>query len=716
MKELRIVAGSNPYEVNVQGKANEPICVAGLLDRARMALDCRDIEYPLDAIYDRLENNAPRIAIISGSLDHPAHVVDWETILKAAYRIWMNGGVPFSFGVPVVCDGTAQSNVGMAYSLQSRNAVTAMVVNQMEGQSYHGAFVVQGCDKTPMAIVSALAALDVTRRRRGDAPVFATFAPAHVLKGGTIPDDLREELEAVARRAETVGKANLADDIRDTMRYVLQCSSDQAFQGILERGVQEGILTHEYRKHLEKHLAVNTCDRRGGICAFNGTGNSSRHAVSAFGLVHPAIELLTSPPTQEQVNASVDALFGFCNDPSFGVSNLVRENIENCVRVHSATGGSTNLMMHIVAAMLHAGVEFGLWDYDRIRRAVPIPDLFDYSLTDGRDIFALAQQCCDGDIRGIETVIYELTRNGVPMNLDAPTVTGTTWRERLADTTNLGADGVRNNAIVLSKPRRSFSGVDVLSGNFLESAVVKISGMKTSLIDEFDGKVFFGLYYENEEDVTAALLNVRFLDHLRERRVLPESDLRLAARMNGHDASVSNLEYDALFDATVRERTLKLLVIISGQGPVAFGMPEQFSPSQYINLNRSLNPLVVMLSDGRYSGVTYGAAVGHVTPEAAKGGGILYLQTGDLFAVRLRERRIDRLDTTAFREGRVEPATDDIARKREGLGKERLRRIRERRARNVAPTNVMNDVTDAAHGVVPIAVAESATERYVFRE
>src|SRR5262249_55906128 len=91
--------------------------------------------------------------------------------------IWQRGGVPFAFSTPVLCDGAAQSNVGMCYSLESRNAMTAMIVNQMEAQSYHGAFVIQGCDKQPLAAVAALAAIDVTRRARGDAPVFATFAP-----------------------------------------------------------------------------------------------------------------------------------------------------------------------------------------------------------------------------------------------------------------------------------------------------------------------------------------------------------------------------------------------------------------------------------------------------------------------------------------------------------------------------------------------------------
>ncbi|MBM3214972.1 dihydroxy-acid dehydratase, partial [Candidatus Poribacteria bacterium] len=240
MKELRILRGTNPYALGVQGKANEPICVAGLLDRARRDLGFRDIEYPLTDIYDRLEANAPRVAIIGGSLDHPAHIVDWDTTLKAAYRIWRNGGVPFYFSIPVMCDGTAQSNAGMAYSLQSRNASTAMVVNQMEGQSYHGAFVIQGCDKTPMAVVCALAQLDVTRRRRGEAPVFATFAPAHVLRGGSIPDDLRDELDALAARAESAGHPHLAEELREACRYILQCSSNQAFQGIFERMTQEG--------------------------------------------------------------------------------------------------------------------------------------------------------------------------------------------------------------------------------------------------------------------------------------------------------------------------------------------------------------------------------------------------------------------------------------------------------------------------------------------
>ncbi|MCL6599766.1 MAG: dihydroxy-acid dehydratase, partial [Alicyclobacillus macrosporangiidus] len=213
-ERLRIESPVNPYQWNVQGKANEPITVAGLLDKARQILGAEVAHLPvtwtLDEIFTRLENNAPRVAIIGGSWDHPAHVMDLWTVLRAAMSLWQRGAVPFYCATPVLCDGTAQNTMGMSYSLQSRNAIAQMVVNHLEAQSYHGAFVVQSCDKQPLAVVCALAHLDVLRRLRGEAPVWATFAPVHVLRGGTIPEKLRAELEEVAQRAEQMGHEDIA--------------------------------------------------------------------------------------------------------------------------------------------------------------------------------------------------------------------------------------------------------------------------------------------------------------------------------------------------------------------------------------------------------------------------------------------------------------------------------------------------------------------------
>ncbi|GGK22288.1 dihydroxy-acid dehydratase [Caldalkalibacillus thermarum] len=713
----RVNSPVNPYKENVQGKANEPITVAGLLDQAKQWLgeEAKHIQpdWTLEEIYDRLEENCPRIAIIGGSADHPAHILDQYTVSRAALKIWQEGGVPFYFSTPVLCDGTAQSNMGMSYSLQSRNAIAEVVANQMEAHSYHGAFVIQGCDKQPLGVLSGLAMVDRTRRIRGEAPLFATFAPSHVLKGGEIPADLMSELHEVAERARKMGYPEIADDLLDASSFILQCSSNTAFQGVFLRAVEKGVITPEQHKDFEKRLAVNTCDAAGGICAFHGTGNSSRDITAGFGLVHPNLELLTEPPTQEQLNPAIESLFGIINRPECSVTELLKANIANAVRIHSASGGSSNLMMHIVGAMLYAGYDFSLWDVRDIQQEYPIPDLFDYSLTEGRDIFVLAQQCCSGLIRGMETLFYELLNNGVPMDTDAMTVTGQTWAERLADTKGLSADNVKDNPVILSKPRRPFSGVDVLEGNFFESAVVKISGMPTHQLDKFDEKVSFVLYFENEDEANAQLLNVNLLDDLRQKKTFAREHLLQMWAHNQPETfqNAQNLDYDSLFKRMVQEEILKIAVIIAGQGPEAYGMPEMFTPMQHINANRQLQKLATLISDGRYSGVSYGAAIGHMTPEAYQGGGILYLQEGDLLLLRFRAKRIELLDPEKFQEGQVELYQGDLETERAQLGEERKQRMR-RRQKEVAPGNRLAGCTDAAHGVVPLAVKMDADIPY----
>lgn len=706
---LRIDHPLNPYATNVQAKANEPITVAALLDRARQHLGDETAQVPvtwtLDEIYTRLEYNAPRIAILGGSWDHPAHVMDLGTVLRAALSLWERGAVPFYAATPVLCDGTAQSTMGMSYSLQSRNAIATMIANHLEAHSYHGAFVIQGCDKQPLGVVCGLAQLDRVRRLRGEPHVAATFAPVHVLRGGTIPARLRSELEEVAQRAQMMGHQDVADDLRDALSYILQCSSNTAFQGVFTRAVAKGVITHADHKRYEQVLAVHTCDAAGGICAFHGTGNSSRDLVSALGLVHPELELLTSPPTYAQVGRAVESLLQVINEPAYGVSALVRANIKNAIRIHSTAGGSTNLVMHLVAAMIYAGAPYSLYDIERVLAEHPVPDLFDYSLTEGRDIFALAQQSCSGLSRGVETLLYELARHGVPLDLEAPTMAACSWKERFSDSRGLAADSVRDNPIILSTPRRSFSGVDVLRGNFLESAVVKISGMPTEQLDEFDEKLALVVYFEHEDEANEHLLDVGLIKRWKEERVFDEAILRsLYMRAAGTEAPD---EYGALFDGLLERQALKVAMVVAGQGPDAFGMPEMFTPMQHINANRILQKITVLISDGRYSGVTYGAAIGHVTPEAIQDGGLLYLRTGDVIRLGFRRRELLLLDPAALVQGIVAAMPTGWREERAALSMSRRQRLLLRR-RQVASSNRLTGCTDAAHGVVPTPVWEEA--------
>jgi dihydroxyacid dehydratase/phosphogluconate dehydratase len=142
-------------------------------------------------------------------------------------------------------------------------------------------------------------------------------------------------------------------------------------------------------------------------------------------------------------------------------------------------------------------------------------------------------------------------------------------------------------------------------------------------------------------------------------------------------------------------------------------MPEMFTPMQHINANRHLKKLAMILTDGRYSGVSYGAAIGHITPEAKRGGAILYLQTGDLIQSNLRARRFVLIDRAALRaDGSVVENAADLAKERKEIGEARLRRINAR-LQNIVPTNRMRDVTDAARGVIPNSVAECAHEQFV---
>jgi len=714
-KYLRL-KGPNPYQVQVQGKANEPITVVALLDRARERLGFKLKQTSLGEIFDRLDDNAPRIAIVGGSPDHPAHITDATTILRFAAEIWQQGGVPFSFGVPVLCDGTAQSTLGMSYSLASRNLLADLVVNQMEAQNYHAAVVLAGCDKSPFGLTCGLANLDIVKQARGDQPVHATIVPSHVLRGGTIPPALRQELTGLADTARQKGLAHVANDLETTMAFVLQCSSNQAFQGILARAVQLRLLSKGAHKKIEKELAVHTCDSKGGICAFYGTGSSSRIALAALGLVHPAVELLIEPPSQDAVKKTVKDLFSILQKNEFSVSNLLAKNIENAVRVHSCTGGSTNLVKHLVAAMVYAGYNFNLFDYQRIRNARPIPDLFDYSATEGRDIYTLAQQCSSGQIRGVESILKSLIDNGVPVSMGAPTVTGTAWRDRMAVTKGLDPSNVKKNPVILHTPKRGISGVEVLRSNFFESAVLKMSGFSDEQIHEFDEKAFYVLYYESEEEANRGLTDARLLHSLKQQKSLSKEAILAMAAVNRTGEAppiemIRPLNRSKLFDIMIDNNLFKVAIVISGQGPEAFGMPEMFTPMHHINSNVQLRKMAILLSDGRFSGVTWGAAIGHVTPEAFKGGHLLYLKTGDMLRLQLGLKRIELLDPQLVRNGHLEAYTGSLDRERYVLGAQRLQRM-EKRREVLSPTNRLENVTDASHGVVPERIAKQATKRH----
>jgi dihydroxyacid dehydratase/phosphogluconate dehydratase len=698
----------NPYRSCIQGLANEPITVRALLRRADDYL-CDEPgfaglgDYSLAVIVERLATNRPRICIIQGSPDHPAHLFDHEHALRAAARVWQDGGVPFTFGIPVICDGTAQSNVGQSYSLASRNH-TAMAVNiNFEGHSYHAAYVMSGCDKTPTGVLSGLAAADRARREpeRGTAPVWAIFVPAHVLRGGGIPRRTRQALQRIQDAARQVGDPQLADDIEENCHYILQCSSDEAFLGQLHRAVAHGIVTRAGADQVLNELAAATCDEKGGICAFNGTGNSSRTLVSALGFVPPGAELLMDEPATDVVFRNVDHLFRMLNKPEYAVCEILARNYANAIRIHNATGSSSNLMLHMPCVMRHAGFDVSLFDYEKVREAHHVPDIFAHSLTEGRDTWVLAQQAQEGLHRGMESIYKVLVNLGVPMDLDAPTVAGLSWRERIADLAEPVSPALpQERSVIRIAPVRDISGTDILRGNFFSSCTLKVAGMATGQVRRFDGRVFVVRYFEDEAACNHELQSNDLVGTLCASLDLPPRLLAALCRVNGGDPGDS-------LQKMVQQGTIAFAFVIAGQGPKAFGMPEMFSPSANLRHHGVLERTSMLITDGRYSGVSKGACVGHVTPEAHEGGGIGALVSGDLLWVRLSGRRIDFVDIDAFLDGRLEPAGGVPAAARSALVIERRART-EARKRQVAASSWLDQVSSAEYGVVPESVHRRA--------
>lgn len=713
--ELFIQEETNVYRTCIQGLANEPITVRALLKRAEKFLgDESDFaglgDYSLPVIVGRLAGNRPRICVIQGSPDHPAHLYDYEHTLRAAARIWQNGGVPFTFGIPVICDGTAQNNIGQSYSLASRNH-TAMTVNiNFEGHSYHAAYVLSGCDKTPTGILAGLAAADRARREpeRGNAPVWALFVPAHVLRGGTIPKDTKQKLQAIQDKARAAGDDQLAKDIEENGRYILQCSSDEAFLGHLNRAVEQELTTRAEADQILNELAAATCHEKGGVCAFNGTGNSSRTLISALGFATPESELLIDEAETDVVSGNIDHLFRLLNKPEYAVCEILSGNYANAIRVHNATGSSSNLMLHMPAVMRHAGFDVSVLDYERVRNDHRVPDIFAHSLTENRDTYVLAQQALAGHHRGMESIYKVLVDLDVPMDLDAPTVVSRSWRERLAEMeTPVSANLPEERAVIRTKPIRDISGTDLLRGNFFSSCTLKVAGMATEQYDRFNGQVFVVRYYENEAECNRELQSGRFVEKLSAQPELTPELLERLRKVNG-GGSKDDIR------TMIENGTVAFAFVIAGQGPKAFGMPEMFAPSQYLRHHGVLERTSILMTDGRYSGVTKGACIGHVTPEAYEGGAIGLLENGDILWMRLDKGRIDLLDKEAFLEGEVTVLEAAPVDARSKLIAERRTRMENRR-RQVAACSLMDHVTNAEYGVVPDSVNQRAVLPWSFR-
>ena len=322
-------------------------------------------------------------------------------------------------------------------------------------------------------------------------------------------------------------------------------------------------------------IEKNACPGAGS-CGGMFTANTMSAAFEAMGLSLPYSSTMAAedPEKGDSAARSAEVLVEAIARNIRPRDLLTREAFENAIAVIMAVGGSTNSVLHLLAVARTAGVPLGIDDFEVIRQRVPV--ICDLKPS-GRYVTVDLHNA-----GGIPQVMKLLLDAGL-LHGDCRTVEGKTLREVLADVPSeppAGQDVIRP----LSNPLYAKGHLAILKGNLAsEGSVAKISGVKNPSITG-PARVF-----ESEEEALSAIL---------------------AKRIQGGD-----------------------VVVIRYEGPVGGpGMREMLAPTAAI-IGEGLGDSVALITDGRFSGGTYGMVVGHVAPEAAVGGAIALVQEGDSITV-----------------------------------------------------------------------------------
>jgi len=319
-----------------------------------------------------------------------------------------------------------------------------------------------------------------------------------------------------------------------------------------------------------------------GSCGGMYTANTMASAIEALGLSLPgsSAQEAIGPDKRSDCHRAGEAVVRLVREGLKPRDILTRRSFENAITVVIALGGSTNAVLHLLAIAHAAGVRLSLDDFTRIGKRSPV--LADLRPS-GR--YLMSELVAIG---GIQPLMKMLLEGGL-LHGECLRVTGQTLRENLERVPMYmsGQDIVRP----LSNPLKKDSHLVVLYGNLApEGAVAKVTGKEG---ERFEGRA---RVFEGEERATQAIL---------------------AGRVRAGD-----------------------VLVIRNEGPRGGpGMREMLSPTSAI-MGRGLGEKVALITDGRFSGGSHGFVVGHISPEAALGGPIGLLRTGDRISIDARKREL----------------------------------------------------------------------------
>jgi dihydroxy-acid dehydratase len=337
-----------------------------------------------------------------------------------------------------------------------------------------------------------------------------------------------------------------------------------------------GKIDDEHLLAVERHACPGA-----GSCGGMYTANTMSSAIEAMGMSLPGSSTMAAVDPEKSQNAveSAKVLVEAIAAERLPRQIMTRRAFENAIAVVMATGGSTNAVLHLMAIAHAAEVPLSLDDFEAIRAKVPV--LCDLKPS-GRYVATDLHR-----VGGVPLVMRMLLDHGL-LHGDCITITGRTIAETLADVSGIppaGQDVVRP----WDEPLYPQGHLAVLRGNLaLEGAVAKISGVKNPVITG-PARVF-----ESEEESLRAIL-----------------------------------------DGKIRPGDI---LVIRYEGPKGGpGMREMLAPTSAI-IGAGLGDTTALITDGRFSGGTYGMVVGHVAPEAAVGGNIALVHEGDSITIDAHRR------------------------------------------------------------------------------
>ncbi|WP_426031700.1 phosphogluconate dehydratase [Cypionkella sp. TWP1-2-1b2] len=474
-------------------------------------------------------------------------------------------------GVPAMCDGVTQGQAGMELSLFSRDVIALSAGVALSHNTFDAALFLGVCDKIVPGLVMAAAAF-------GHIP--AVFVPAGPMTSG-LPNDEKSKV----RNAFATGEVG---------RDVLMAAEMASYHGP-------------------------------GTCTFYGTANTNQMLMEFMGLHLPGASFVNpNTPLREALTTyAVEravAITALGNDFRPAGEILDERAYVNGLVGLMATGGSTNLVLHLPAMARASGVLLDLADFDEISQAVPLmAKVYPNGLADVNHFHAAG---------GLGYMIGQLLDHGL-LHGDAKTVAGEGLRHyrtepKLLDgrlTWTPGSNHTLNDKILrpASDPFQPTGGLRQLSGN-LGRGVIKVSA------------------------------------------VAPERHIIEAPCRIFHDQN----DVKAAFKAG--EFTSDTIVVVRFQGPQANGMPELHSLTPMLSVCQDRGLKMALVTDGRMSGASgrVPAAI-HVSPEAAKGGPLARLRDGDI--VRL-DAVAGTLSVLAADFETREPVTADLSANRHGMGRE----------------------------------------------